>query len=120
MIVLLYDLQQPALIMRTSTGVIYRNQTAGMLCDQREESGYLIPIPSYVTEGIETYLENADGLSEQQATEVEKLWRDSIEPQMFMSLERSLLSESQEAWLYVNVNYGDHLGPAVLTWCNSD
>lgn len=117
--ILLYDLEQPALILLGKTGVTYQNQTAGMKCDQRTAEGALLPVPSYFVADIEGQLVDADGISEEQAAAIETAWR-SADRNIRLTVNRDMLNDSQEAWLHVIVNSSEHNGPAVLTWENSD
>lgn len=42
--VVLYNLRQPALIVKAKTGIIYTNQTGGVACHHPKQEGFLIPL----------------------------------------------------------------------------
>jgi len=42
--VTLYDLNQPAIIVKSNTGIIYTNQTNGVACNHPSQEGFLIPL----------------------------------------------------------------------------
>jgi len=44
--VVLYDLKQPAIIVKSNTGIVYTNQTNGVACNHPSQEGFLIPLRS--------------------------------------------------------------------------
>jgi hypothetical protein len=138
--VCLYDLETLGLIISMPSGVFYYNQCGGIACSQNYEEG----IFSFIREATHTlykniaeYTENfMDGLKEEDAIYIDSLLSKHRETK-FLSVDRSRLSESMEAWIYVNINQDkileiqktDRMNTAfkgftsthgVLTWENSD
>lgn len=40
--IVLYPLEQPAIIVKAKTGLVYTNQTAGVMCHHPEQEGFLV------------------------------------------------------------------------------
>lgn len=127
---------QACLIVLTASGVAYWNQTNGVGCGQRAEEGVLVPlVEPTITEKsglLECPLFRAlfdldwKPMSEEQAKKI-----DTILDQFYwvggITVDRSRLAESEEAWVYVNVDPMQfrratrlNSTKAVLVWLNSD
>lgn len=44
-VIALYDLKHPAILAEAPTGVVYTNQSGGVMCHHPEAEGFLIPLP---------------------------------------------------------------------------
>lgn len=139
--IMVWGLNQAGLIILGKSGVIYHNQTGGNNCMQRCEEGYLVPLADcYLVEEspVETYqcpiersLRKMDwwpgrGIDEERASQIDDLLRSSGYTKG-LSVDRQRMHESEEAWVYVNVQpaelaeysgFGSCKG--VLVWMNSD
>jgi len=101
----------PGLIYKTKTGVLYSNQSGGHACKHPEAVGCLVPLDD------REYPENAgivldqfftgekwggwcrDGIDEETADFLDDLFGPTI------TVDRTLLGESMEAWIHCVVNY---------------
>ena len=138
------SLNQVGVIIIFNSGVIYQNQTCGHLCKQRCEEGVLmLPTDPELVEGlsieiyqcpIEKSLRKMEwwsvpGLSSEIASEIDSLLQNYGLTRN-ISVDKSLLEESEEAWIYVRVEpaeraeYPIYTGfgscRGVLVWSNSD
>lgn len=129
----LWHLQGPGLILPASTGVVYTNQTGGNACKQPEQEGVFVPLD--VSEAADVAIAemalDAHYLRDGSADAVDEVLARYPET-AFMKVDRTMLGESMEAWIYVVLDRdptfvaaaGDGQGsPAsrgVLTWWNSD
>lgn len=118
--ILLYDLEQPALIVPWSTGLIYQNQTAGVGCNQREAPGALVPIPGYILTPAVLQMENREWLTRDDADNIDQSWLNHPDFVIRMTVDRDQLNQSEEAWIYVKTVLDWYAGTAILTWPNSD
>ena len=116
----IYDLTCAALILPLATGITYQQQTAGICCMQREAAGVLITIaPHFLTDDLLRCATNDDVINDRCADAIDVSWLEWSH--IFrMALDRSLLTESEEAWVHVNVVMPQYAGGAILTWENSD
>lgn len=133
--VTLWNIEGVMLILLRDSGVIYTNQTGGHACAQPEAEGILAPFnnsppldqPDLSTESqLKRVLTGAQRLTPAQADEVDEIlahWQDT----KCAKVDRTRLTDSMEAWVYVDVNEcGDDLisgfGPCkgIITWSNSD
>lgn len=134
-------LNQAGVIILFKSGVIYQNQTCNTACMQRCEEGILLlvcyaylvaalPEPLYLCP-IESGLKKmewgpVEGIDEKRASEIDDLLQ-SESPTKHITVDRSRLNESEEAWVYVTLEpgeYGFYQGfgscKGVLVWGNSD
>ena len=133
--VTLWNIEGVMLILLRESGVIYTNQTGGHTCQQPEAEGILAPFnnsppldqPHLSTESqLKRVLTGAQRLTPAEADEVDEILARSRDTKC-AKVDRARLTDSMEAWVYVEVNEcGDHLisgfGPCkgILTWSNSD
>lgn len=147
----LWELAGLALIVERSTGVQYSNQTGGTMCLQPEIEGILIPIRNDVEleswrllspeNELYRYFEGpphqgtgaCSGLSHEDADFIDEVLRQ-YKMNEYLSVDRSRLAESHEAWVFVLVNeepardsitplftdLGPYPARGVLTWSNTD
>jgi hypothetical protein len=138
--------QEVGLILCRPSGVVYTNQAAGILCLHPEVEGVFCPLP--VRPGrAELYAltqhfkgpwnsltqEDADVeyriLTEEDADVVDRILRRNGHD--YLKVDRTKLSDSYEAWVYVRTAAAAKFGPhetfvefgecqGVLTWPNSD
>ena len=123
------------------TGVVYSNQTGGFSCLHPELEGAYVPLDADAGEKLYAYFEGpkhrgtgaTGGLDAEDAGFIEMLLAER-RLSAFISVDRSRLQESHEAWVWalVTCDGGDNvttalfaeLGPyprpAVLTWDNTD
>jgi len=135
------------LIVEYPSGIVYSNQTCGNLCRQSELEGVFIPLRNDVTPddrllGPESELFayfndprtgklGVDGLDAGEVAFMESVL-DKYNLSDLISIDRSRLGDSHEAWVYVKLK-GEQdtdvplyagLGPyprsGVLTWTNGD
>src|SRR5262249_17548763 len=135
------------LIVEYHSGIVYSNQTCGNLCRQSELEGVFIPLRNHVTPGgrllspeseLLAYFTQpstgklgVDGLDAEEVAFIESVL-DKYNLSDLISIDRSRLAESHEAWVYVklageqdtDVPLYSGLGPyprsGVLTWTNGD
>ena len=144
MIVRLYEHVGTALIIPSSTGILYSNQAGGTACQTPQVEGFLVPIANDVGRSpgnrlyspanqLLSYFEKGPShgipISEQAAQYIEAVFRQMSHWEGF-SVDRSRLSESVEAWVHVILDKveSDPLPVdgmkypvrAILTWENSD
>jgi hypothetical protein len=134
--VLLYEIGSLALIVPTSTGVVYRNQTGGHACLPAETEGYLVPFAGEVRGKCERLLSHFTGpkwggwcsehIDEETANEIDAVLAD-LPGRDQIIVDRSKLDVSWEAWVHVKITgpllaLVEHSAPrnAILTWPNSD
>jgi hypothetical protein len=136
--VCLYELPCLGLIIEESSGVFYYNQCGGHCCFQNFAEGILSIIREYkgAYKTIADYTENKEHLTLEDADFIDKEL-SKHEETSFLTVDRTMLEESMEAWIYVNINEGEASEVAkgdmwnaafknftstkgVLTWENSD
>ncbi|MDZ4851658.1 MAG: DUF6210 family protein [Pirellulaceae bacterium] len=135
-IVLLYELGGLALIVPSSTGVVYRQQSGGHSCFQTDAEGYLVPIAGDEHDAIERLYAHftgpkwggwcSNGIDDITANEIDILLAEVAHREQ-ITVDRSRLGDSWESWVHVKIE-----GPllslveksqpisAILTWPNSD
>ncbi len=131
----IWECNSVGLIIPMQTGVIVQNQTGGVACVQSEVEGIYVPIYTDAQE-IEVFFAERGGaiagLDQKEADFLDEfLHRDGHKGLWFLSVDRSRLHESIEAWVYVTINqlegdlrigviqgFGETSG--ILTWPNSD
>lgn len=143
------DIDTFGLILLRPSGVLYRNQTGGYICEHPQEEGVFAPLDleelvqarddisnhftgekwnGYCFEGIDA--ETASFL-DAVFTRTANLPFGLTQTLPFLRVDRSRLQESHEAWIYVEVEEpagvpehnpfaGFGTCRAVLTWLNSD
>jgi hypothetical protein len=124
----------PGLIVLDDHGAIYSSQVYGVSCGQVSARGFFVPLdetlpeyaPRKVEDALAHLLANAGYLTESMADAVDALLATYLETS-FLRVDRTLLAESGEAWVYVEIAAGPECpieGPGpwkgVLTWANSD
>lgn len=131
----LYGLNQCALIVHAQSGVIYQNQVCGTLCRQNEAEGVLVPFDIEVPLDsphlaldirFRTLLLEVMGLTEELALSIDRILADNLYTS-FVSVDRTRLDESCEAWVYVDIREAEFSTmrgfgacKGILTWPNSD
>ena len=116
----LYSMTDAALILPILTGVVYEQQTAGGCCNQRSQEGALVIIPSYfVTKEVHELADGDYEITVDGAARINNSWLE-FDGYIKIELYGDKLRDSEEAWLYVNVVMDNYVGPAILTWENSD
>jgi len=139
-IIELYSIDQACLILLAKSGFVYWNQTAGVACGQRGEEGVLVPLLDRVQDESGSLVECPLHLAladlawgpvlgivdDKRADEIDALFRRFYFTEC-LSVDRSRLLESEEAWVYVRINpFKFRLGvnvateAGVLVWPNSD
>ncbi|MGH1374700.1 MAG: DUF6210 family protein [Alphaproteobacteria bacterium] len=136
------------LIIPHTTGVIYSRQVGGISCTQKETEGFIIPITDFrcltsnkpidANKCLEEFwttkwgMHCYSGIDEETANFMDELLHEPIlEHPLQLSVDRSRLAESMEAWVHMKISYScedrghiDLLGKsateAILTWVNSD
>jgi hypothetical protein len=121
------------LIIRQASGVLYTNQSGGLLCLHPEMEGVFYPLP--VKPGrsevyaLTQHFKQVGPLGEDDAKALDAILRRN--GHTYLQVNRARLSGSHEAWVHVNISKGieAHLGEAfsgfgecegVLIWPNSD
>ena len=123
------------LIIFKNTGVRISNQTGGYACNQPEVEGIYIPLRTQAQDIEEFFVSKLAGdgsfpLNESVADFIDEyLQRDGNT--CFLRVDRTRLTESHEAWVYVDITppkgdnrssliegFGNSKG--VITWPNSD
>jgi hypothetical protein len=136
----LYDLITLGLIISEPSGVFYYNQCGGISCMQNYAEGiftFIYGAPQTLYKRIADYTENMmDGLKPEDADFIDSVLEKYTETN-FLSVDRSMLDKSMEAWIYVNIDEekiknatgrdswrigfkGFSSEKGVLTWENSD
>ncbi|WAS96321.1 DUF6210 family protein [Nannocystis punicea] len=125
---------RPGLIVLDEHGAVYTSQVFGNSCEQVAARGFFVPldetfpefIPEPVEEALGKLLANAPYLSEREADEVDALLARYGETE-FLRVDRTMLAESGEAWVYVDVIprgscplSGSGPWKGILVWANSD
>ena len=96
-------------------GKLYSNQAGCTCCNHPEAKGHLILVPELSKAFDDHDLHSSDGISSEQADQIDKLLPDQVR------VNRNRLAESQEAWIFVTINYiADYLQDAVLVYPNCD
>lgn len=126
-------------IVRFPSGVLFSNRTCGLMCSRPELEGIYVPIrndcvlPARTLMSPEGDLEQlfsgyeGMGLLPQDADKIDAIfakWRLGET----MRVDRSMLGESHESWVYVELlardgliaGLGPYPRPGVVTWSNSD
>lgn len=144
--IILYDLEEPMLLISAKSGVLYQNQAGGNLCYQMELEGVLMPlgISTANSSSIEklNFSSEKKGISRDVADAIDDILSSETETK-FLRVDRERMHESMEAWIYVRVtssqgdfstiesallthntplsySFGFGLCSGVLTWPNSD
>ena len=133
-VVFLYDYDGPALVLACPSGVRYRNQAAGHACWKFEIEGVLVPLPlPEARVALRAFEDHFDGgwdtLEPADADALDRILADA--QCGFITVDRTRLHESYEAWVHVTVSVLDPdrrhelfdglaADRAVLTWENSD
>ena len=129
--VCLYGLSVLGLILEdASSDVTYFNQTTGFSCHQRKTKGVFVFVDDDVKElynVIALYMTNKEKLSVEDADFLDTAFTSSYGAK-HLSVDRTKLGESGEAWIYVkidpHVENGSYAGfsaeTGILTWDNSD
>lgn len=105
----LYGLTQLALIILGESNVFYTNQAGGYSCCQLREEGWLAIIgedydmSKKVADSLGKYVENKVGLTIEDADYIDSVFRND-DTTFFLSVDRTRLQNSMEAWLYVNID----------------
>jgi hypothetical protein len=126
------------LIIEEQSGVDYYNQCGGHCCFQNFAEGILAIIREYgdVYKSIADYTKYKDHLTQADADFIDEVLAKQIETS-FLSVDRSMLDESMEAWIHVIIDEGKEKENAeydiwnasikgftspkgILTWENSD
>jgi hypothetical protein len=136
--IIMYAIEEPTLLVEHTNGPRYQNQCGGVTCMQEELESFLCPL-DVSPEGNER-IENAaytsggpPGISVQVADLIDAVLGEKPST-AFVTVDRTRLSESQEAWVFVLVDspaegepqnpqiplYGFGRTRGVLTWMNSD
>jgi hypothetical protein len=123
------------LIVLHPSGVLYTNQVGGHGCFHPEVEGVFFPLQTdinrYELNTLEQHFKGSwDALNDFEADLVDTVMRRSSRNLSWISVDRSRLKDSFEAWVYVKldpkrtkmdellVGFDDAFG--VLTWPNSD
>lgn len=141
----LYNIEHLGLVIIMSSGVVYTNQTGGYACLQPSVEGVYVPLSADNSEILTQLMEFftgskwngacCTGIDGETADFIDNLLGQSpsirylTEDLSFISVDRTLLHESHEAWVFVNIfqptteatiinGFGNTKG--VLTWPNSD
>lgn len=139
--ILLYDIDSFFLIIECDTNVVYQNQVGGQVCFQAEKEGAVAPLD--VSTDLASFIEGHKFPQGRQG--IELATADILDAHFqsspatsFISVDRTRLDESWEAWIYVNCAvvpsdvesgsnstycgpiYGFPQGRGVVTWPNSD
>jgi hypothetical protein len=137
----LYNIDAICLIVECDSGVIYQNQVGGLVCFQAEQEGVLAPldVSPEITQLVEDhkFAQGRQGIDMEAADLLDGIFR-SNRALSFLSVDRTRLEESWEAWVYVRIGdvprtpdfepestyfgpiYGFPPGRGVVTWPNSD
>lgn len=128
------------LVIEHASGVVYTNQTNGVLCRQSKMEGVLVPLGLSDADServMQLPYEPILGLKAELADEIDRLLGIELSTQ-HIKVDRSRLHESVEAWVFVRVDtqelqsdgsappdyfgmmYGFGAITGVLTWPNSD
>ena len=123
------------LIIKESSSVTYTNQVGGTSCLQLGAEGYLVPVNNDCAAGdyqssleykLSNFFESKNTLSETDADLLDELL-SRYEESKFICCDRKKLHESNESWVFVNIDYkkceslrGFTSTSGVLTWPNSD
>jgi hypothetical protein len=138
-VVCLYELNKLALILLEPSGVFYHNQVCGHHCLQAFEEGTLsfLRDSDDLYKKIAEYTMHKDGLSIVDANYIDDLFGQFDQTQC-LSIDRNRLSDSMEAWVYINIDQkkitdpeddsvyynasflGFTSGKGLLTWDNCD
>jgi hypothetical protein len=144
--IILYDLEEPMLLISAKSGVLYQNQAGGNLCYQMEFEGVLMPLGISTANsrsiGKLNFSSEKKGISRDVADAIDDILSSETETK-FLRVDRERMHESMEAWIYVRVtssqgdfptiesalltrntplsySFGFGLCSGVLTWPNSD
>jgi hypothetical protein len=133
MIVELDDFPDLGLIIKAPTGVRYSNQSGGYACEHPETEGFFVPLR---TRAGRSELTTLAGMFRGKWNRLDDVRADSVDGALrrhgitSIRVDRSMLSESREAWVHVIVSAVDNeyvpLAGAsaeargVLVWPNSD
>lgn len=130
-VICLYDLDRLALIVKCTTGLLYRNQVAGLLCLHEKVEGALVPLPVKPGRSAEyalgRHFHHFPGRLDSTGADIVDgiLRRNGLG---FLSVDHANLSNSWEAWIHVRIHQTTALDLfeaegwefGILTWSNSD
>lgn len=108
-VISLLGLTQLGLIILNNSGVVYTNQTGGYSCMQPYEEGIFSIIGedegicNDVLDKLSKYTLNATGFSDKDADYIDNILRNDSNT-FFLTVDRSRLDKSMEAWIYVNID----------------
>jgi hypothetical protein len=132
-VVLLYAAEGVGLIVLKNSGVEYANQVGGHTCQQRHVEGLYVPIAAATSKFLaelerhfQTKWGSWEGFDIETADFIDRLIAEHLGGGI--RVDRKLVAESTEAWVYVDVVDSEAQGlaaglgncKAVLTWPNSD
>ncbi|MDI7197737.1 DUF6210 family protein [Leptospira santarosai] len=139
-IVRLWEMETIGLIIEHKTGVLYSNQAGGYACLQPKIEGAFVPIKdpeNKVQMKLQKYFTGSKwgGWCNERIDEETADFIDSLLGSLYLlsnlKVNRNRMSESYEAWIYVNlfpknedseyqIYYGFTGDSGILTWKNSD
>ncbi len=131
----LWNIEGVGLIILQNSGVFYTNQTGGTTCAHPVAEGVFAPLnnsppldrPDLSTNTqLKRLLTGAQRLTPAEADAVDRILQASADTNC-VTVDRNHLSDSMEAWVYVDVkSNGDSLisgfgcCKGIITWSNSD
>jgi hypothetical protein len=137
-IIRLFDYTDLGLIILFPSGVLYSNQSGGYACLHPVEEGVFVPISIEIinlSDSLTMYFTGskwrgwcAYGIDEQTADFIDQILQTTSGTN-FLKVDRTKLSDSYEAWVYVDISEPNDQVPSiigfgeckgVLTWLNSD
>jgi hypothetical protein len=143
--VCLYNIDQPMLIVATSSGARYFNQVGGQLCLTAEQQGVLVPLEIKPIDVLRLeafpFAQGATGIDVSAANLIDEILQANVGT-AFLRVDRQQLHASLEAWVHVVIDdvpetfnvgteisshryFGSLFGAkrgvvGVMTWGNSD
>lgn len=134
--VCLWNLSEVAIILPMQTGVIYENQTGGVVCYQSEKEGLLIPIEAdsgfrgnndSLSHKLCSYFAHGAGVVGEKEADKIDVYLKSYNETIGISVDRNKLSQSHESWVHIKAietEFSSYSGfgeiEGILTWPNSD
>lgn len=135
----LFDINYPVIIVPAKTGIIYKQQTAGIMCHHPEMEGFIIPLEyaptkdKWIFDPDRWYLTDQDPYTEDTHREIEETIA-ALKSWHVRNLKVVKHPDNEEAWMYVEFDYvvfniredgeGDHETitrmTGILTWENCD
>lgn len=97
----LYNLKQPAIIVKAETGLIYTNQTNGVACNHPSQEGFLVVLRSNSSRVFnpDYWYKEMPELNEDLYVEMEGALKNNFWNIRDIRVERS--AKNQEAWVHV-------------------